>query len=254
MVLSGNDSISGLTVGLLSTIITLLIDVVARIQKTEDSFATAAGLSKILSDETLGKSLRDIANSHEVIKKYNFPHYAKLTLDVIDECKSRLREIASGSVVVQAKTPQAYGMIGFQQAKKDIKVIHLGSMDFWKTDFGKKYFEQNRAARKHEVQITRIFVLTPDQAKENMDILKEHEKLGIRVVVINPDRLKYSFMIYDDRIVVDPDVDSSEEYKFERVVIDPTQVKKKVDEFELLVSRYGSTTKEILASPKQKSR
>ncbi len=130
MVLSGNDSLSGLTVGILSTIITLLIDVVARIQKAEDAFTTAAGLSKILSDKTLGQSLQDIANSHETIKKYSFPHYDKIAKDVIDECQSKLREIASGSVVVEARTPQAYGMLGFQQARKDIKVIvHSSDLD-----------------------------------------------------------------------------------------------------------------------------
>lgn len=248
MVASGNDSLSGLTLGLLSTIITLLIDLVARIQKAEDSFADAAGLSKILSDEIVGQALRDIANSNEVIKKYNFPHYNKIASGIIDECRSKLREVATGSVVVQARTPQAYGMLGFQQAKKDIKVIHMGSMDFWKKDFGKKYFEQNRAVLKRGIQITRIFAITPEQAKEDISILKEHEKAGVRVFVIRPDRLDHSFMIYDDNVVVDLDVDVNEEYKLERLVIDPTQVKKKVDEFEHLVSRYGRTVKEVMES------
>ena len=35
MVLSGNDSALGLAVGLLSTIVTLLIDIIARIRKAE---------------------------------------------------------------------------------------------------------------------------------------------------------------------------------------------------------------------------
>ena len=53
MVLSGNDTLSGLTIGLLSTIVTLLIDIIARIQRTE-AFSRAGNqeISKNLEHST----------------------------------------------------------------------------------------------------------------------------------------------------------------------------------------------------------
>ncbi|HKZ86373.1 MAG TPA: hypothetical protein VJ793_22310 [Anaerolineae bacterium] len=244
MVLTGNDTLSGLTIGLLSTIITLLIDIVARIQKAEDSFVNMAGLSQVLSDEAIGKALRDIADSYDATRKINFEHYGKIASATIDECRSKLHELASGSVTVQARTPQAYGVLGFQQASKDIKVIHIDSMDFWNKDFGRKYFDLNRATLKRGVQITRIFALTSEEARDYTDILKEHEKAGIRVFVVRPDRVDHAFMIFDNRVVVDLDVDVNNDFKLERVVIDPTQVKKKVEEFEHLITRYARTIKD----------
>jgi len=244
MVLTGNDTLSGLTIGLLSTIVTLLIDAIARIQKAEHSFLEAAGLSRILSDESIGETLREMANYFEAIRKYNFDHYSRIAEIAIDECKTRLREISSGSVVVPSRTAQAYGYLGIQQARRDIKVIHIGSMDFWNSDFGRKYFGLNREAIKRGVQITRIFALTPEEARVSVTTLREQERAGIRVLVVRPDRVDHEFMIFDDRILVDFDVDEKGGYRLERVVLDPAQVRRKVEEFQHLVARYGKTIKE----------
>lgn len=248
MVLTGNDTLSGLTIGLLSTIVTLLIDAIARIQKAEHSFLDAAGLSRIFSDESIGETLREIANYFEAIKEHNFDHYSRIAEITIDECRARLREIASGSVIVPSRTAQAYGYLGTQQARRDIKVIHIGSMDFWSSDFGRKYLGLNRGAVKRGVQITRIFALTPEEARGSIKTLREQEKAGIRVLVVRPDRVDHEFMIFDDRILIDFDIDEEGGYKLERVVLDPAQVRRKVEEFQHLVTRYAKTIKEVTSA------
>ena len=245
MVLTGNETLSSLIVGLLSTIVTLLIDIIARIQKVENSFLDAADLSRVLSDETIGKTMREIAYSIASINGFNFEHYNKIAEIYIDECKTKLREIAAGSVTVPSRTPQAYGVVGIQQVQKDMKVIHISKTSFWTSDFGRRYFEMNRAALKRGVHITRIFALTPEEMRDSLDILKEQEKAGVNVVVVRRDRVSHEFTIFDNRVVIDYDVDVKQDYTLERIVIDTTQVKRRVEEFQNLIARYGKTVKEI---------
>lgn len=59
MVWTGNDTISGLTIGLLSTIVTLLIDIIARVQKAE--IATSLGNREF--EISLGKGIERIITS-----------------------------------------------------------------------------------------------------------------------------------------------------------------------------------------------
>lgn len=246
MVLIGNDTIPSLTIGLLSTIITLIVDAIARIQKSEGLFLDATGLSKILTNKSIGASLQDITISYEKIKRYNFRHYDNIAQTAIDECRTKLSEIASGSVVVVAKTIQGYGVKGIEQVRRDVKVIHIGSMDFWDSDFGRKYFELNQAAIKRGVQITRIFALATEDVQNSLEKLNEQERAGVRVFIVKPKRVNSEFVIFDDEILVDFDVDTNKDYRLERIILDPTLVKRRHEEFQELITRYGKTIKDNL--------
>jgi hypothetical protein len=161
---------------------------------------------------------------------------------------TKLREIALGSVTVTSRSVQAYGVPGFQEARQDIKVIHASPMDFWTSDFGRKYMELNRTAVKRGVQITRIFALTPEEVRNSVELLKEQERAGIRVLVVKPDRVDHEFIIFDDRVLVDFDVDEKKDYRFERIALEPTQVKKRLEEFQQLVVRYAKTVKDVVSA------
>lgn len=246
MVLTGNDTTWGLTIGLLSTIVTLLVDIIARIQKVEDSVIDAAELSRILSDESIGKTLRQIANSYAAIKKYNFAHYRTIADTVIDECQSKLGDIASGSVLVTTKTIQEYAILGIKQAHREIKAVHIGSMDFWSSSFGNKVFDLNRAAVERGVQITRVFALTNEEARNSIEVLEAQEQAGIQVLVVSPDHVNHEFTLFDDRVLV---VFPSDEgnYRRERIVLDPVQVNKRAIEFQRL-AMYAKTIQDTIST------
>lgn len=248
MVSTGHDTPISLTIGLLSTIITLLIDVIARIEKTEKSFLNAAGLSRTLSDESIGKTLQEIADNYIEIKKYKFGHYFNIAEAALDQCQTKLRELANGSVLVMAKSGQDYGVQGIMDARQDMKVIHIGNMGFWSSDFGRKYLELNRLATKRGVQITRIFALTTEEIQDSIDVLIEQEKAGIRAFVVRPEKVEHEYIIYDNQFLVDLDVDTTRDYRVERIVLDPTQVKKRIEEFQFLITRYATSARETIST------
>lgn len=220
----------------------------ARIQKVEQSFLAAAGLSNILSDKFIGSALQEVAGNYESIKKHNFDHFNNLAEEAIDECRAKLRDIAGGSVVVRAKTIQGYGVKGVENARSDVKIIHIGEMSFWVSDFGRKYFELNKAAIKRGVQITRIFALAPEEVKNSINILKEQEKAGVRVLIIKPNKVDHEFAIFDERILIDFKVEHKEDYRTERITVEATQVKRAREEFKELVTRYGKSIKDSLST------
>ena len=244
MVRSGEDTVRSLTVSMLSATIALIIEVVVRVMRTEGAIREVTKVSQILSERHIGEYVREMAVSYEAIEQCEFDHYHTIADDSLAECMTRLREIASGSVVVRAKTPQAYVVRGIQEARRDTKVIHIGFMDFWSTDLGRQYFALNKAAVRRGVGMTRVFALTPEEVRDSLQMLKAQQEAGIRVLVVKPSRVTDDFVIFDERILVEFQVGEYRHYSRERIILDPTQVRKRLREFENLV-RYSKTIGEI---------
>jgi hypothetical protein len=66
--------------------------------------------------------------------------------------------------------------------------------------------------------------------------------------MVRPDRVDHEFTIFDNRILIDFDVDEQKDYRLEKIVLEPSQVKRRHEEFEQLVVRYGKTVKDFISS------
>ena len=220
-----NDDVGGFAVGLLISILTVLVDIVARIQKVENTVLKSSELSRVLSDESLGANLRKIANNYETIRKYDFDHYIRLADTRIADCITALNEIASGSVLIPAKSCNEYsGITAVEQAKHSVQAIHVGSMDFWKSNSGKKWLRANQIAVKRGIDIIRLFALTDKDVKDFVEILREQERARIRVLIVSPERIDHEYMVIDDRILIVIELDERKYYKAERIILDSAQV------------------------------
>jgi len=246
MVLSGNDTLSGLMIGLLSSIITLIIDQIAKVHKLADLYTKSHDYSTLLSDNEIGDFIQRIAKDYDSVKKYNFEPYKKIANIAINQCEEKLHDLASGSIYIEASTGMEQGLLAVRQATKDIKTIHIGSMEFWKSDFGKNYFEINRAAIKSGVTITRLFGLTTDSVASSIEILKDHQKAGIKVYIINPERIDHEFSIIDNRIWIDFATDERRDYSGEQIILASERVKMKVEEYEQLIMKFATPLNDIM--------
>ncbi len=249
MVLTGNDTIHGLTIGLLSTLTTLGVDLIARLHRSEQSFIEATGLMQMLSDQSLGESLKEIANNYKVIKRYDYDVFSKVADANIEECRIKITELASGSLRLVGNSVQEFGSIEFERAKKHIKVIHRDGMEYWNSDFGKRYFKRNLEALKRGVKIIRIFAITEEQARKYIDILKEQEAAGIDIKIMDPQFVNLAdqdFLLFDDSILMLYETDAIHQYKIENVILYPQRVKRAVAEFDNLVNHpYAKLVKDF---------
>lgn len=247
----GNDQLSGFIVGLLSTIITLLVDIVSRLQKAEKNFIDAAGLENILSNPRAINSIREQADLYGKIYSFKFQHYNRITEIITTEFQMRLAELASGEVAVPTKTDLEYsGKIGMNEVQREVKVIHIGNMDFWRRSFSKIILNSNKQAIDRHVCITRIFAISLDEVQTYNDLLQQQSLLGIRVLIIDPKRVAKEFTVFDDRIVVEYDVVEGD-YRQERIILDPAKVKRKIQEFDFLVG-YAQPLSDIHPAEKDK--
>lgn len=252
LVLTGNDTILGLVVGLLSLIITLLLEVIARFNKLESLLAEAVTLSKILSDDSLQQPIRDIVNYYESIAKYEHDEFLRHTKASIEQCRAALQEIASGVVRNTPKGIQEAGFREFERVQRDVKAIHVDPMNFWTGDWGRKYFAINQTALKRGVKVTRIFALTDTAARDNIETLKEQERAGVRVLILDPGKvITEERLIFDERILVYYEKYPDGSYKTENIVLDPIRVKRELKEFEQLASHpYVKSMKDVMIGSK----
>jgi hypothetical protein len=250
LVWSGNDTLSGLIVGLLSTIITLLIDLIGRLQKAEKTFLDVARFEQILANPWVGKILREQTELYSKIYSFKFPHFNRIAEAATSEFQMRLAEIASGEVVVPTKTDLEYsGAIGLNEVQREAKFIHADILEFWKTPFGLKILELDRQAIRRKVRITRVFPLPEPYSSSDLNILKTHADAGIRVLVIDPNRISSEFAIFDDRVVVEYNI-QKDNYGYERIIIDPSKVKRKTQEYDFLM-QYARPLRDIAPPMKE---
>lgn len=244
MVLMGNDSVTSLIIGLLSTIVTLLIDIVSRIQKAESTLLAANDLAKLFSKSKVSSDIRELAHNYDLIGMHRFEHYYKIANAQIIECKMRIRELASGNIYVQAKSLEEYSAyMAFTDAQTSVKAVDFGEPRFWLSESGQKYLKINQEAVKRRVKVTRIFAI--DEKQENSKkILKDQMTAGIQTLTIIPERAKQEFMIIDNHIRIDVVFDSNGKYIGERIILDSAQVAEALERFDLLES-FSKAVSEI---------
>ena len=215
----------GLIIGLLSAIITLLLDILGRLEKAKEQFLEANNLAKLFSRSTGAGKLKEMALDYDAICKYNFDHFVKLADCKIVECKAYIKQLASGSIYVEAHSSNEYsGHTAFAKAQKCVKCVDLGQVRFWTSNSGINYLRSNREATERGVKVQRIFAINPDQIEELSEVLKAQIQAGVTIKRINPDRIQNEFMLIDDAIRKDMVLDANGRFMGEKISVDPSEV------------------------------
>ncbi len=249
MVISRNDTLSGLTIGLLSTLVTLGFDLVVRQAKTEKTLIEAMEMSQIFADEVVRDSLKEIGDSYQIIKSYDYDVFSRVAEASIQECRIKTSELASGSLRFEGTSVQELGSIEYENAKDHIKVMHKNDMDYWISPFGKNYFERNLEALRRKIKITRIFLISDEEAKKYIHILQKQEEAGIEVIIMNPQFVNpgRDFLLFDNKILMHYYTDLQNQYKIEEIIVSPERVKHAIQQFDILMKHpYGKHVKDFL--------
>lgn len=237
------DKASGFLIGLTSTTITLIIDLIAKTHRMERNILESTGLLKVISEHSLDEAVKDIAKSYEAISGYEYDVFTEAANSALSSARSRLAEIANGTMKIIVQTSQMVRELGyreFERANKSAMTIHIGAMDYWTSDFGKRYFRVNQHAIRRGVKVTRIFALSDDEARRHIDILKEHSRHGVNVIILAPNFVDKEYMIFDERIMIYYDKDQQGNYQAEYVVLNPQRVRDSVADFNNLAKHPRS--------------
>lgn len=237
MLITGQDKVSGLIVGLLSTILTFLIDIIARINKSERTLLESNKLTKLFEKSPISGNLRDIADDFAKVNEYNFDHFQKLANNKIVECKSYIRELASGSIQALSNSLEEYsGHKAFANAQLCVNAVDFGQKRFWESEAGRNYLKSNKEAIDRGVRVKRIFAISRKEIEEHSSVLKAQIAAGVVCKIVSPNRVEKEYMVIDDKVGVEIFFDQSRNYVSERIIVDPSLVADARERFDLIES------------------
>jgi hypothetical protein len=181
------------------------------------------GFMMILSlfKRDLLNSIADKTRIYALLDQVTDSYLKGKALDVISECETRLKEIATGTLRLHAQ--EIYQIIAEKMtaSKSNVQATHLVSdssfISIWNKNEGlKNYLDANIKAIKSGVEVERVFLLRKTQTldpktnkiNENIwNVLKEQCDAQIKVSVtwvedVNDTSLIEDFVIFDETEVV----------------------------------------------------
>ncbi len=208
MILMRQDTVLSFGVGLLSAILTLLLEILNEQQASEARLLESLGLSPRALESPL---------IHEVVKKATHclaqletkfrdslvsEHFQRATEEYLEQ----LDGLSLGRVRLSPSPSENWIMAArlVDRAHKSGKAVAYGELhEQWNRDYNRAYWEANHRALQRGVKITRIFMMPEKDIASLKEVLEEQEKSGIDVYVAIEERvppnLKKDFAIWDDK-------------------------------------------------------
>ena len=240
LVLIGVDKVDSLLIGLVSTVITLLIDLMARQRDSEQRLSQAIKLgNQLVGDEETLSILSHLTTNYLSVKKGWFDHFRQRADDELNECKNTIQAMANGYLVVEPTGKYVFGKKGVEMATRTVKAVSYEPLELWRTVHWQKSIEVNAKAIERGVTVTRVFVQDQEKLSEYKDVLNAHIEAGANVFVVSPKELDSgvleSYFIVDDKILAEFYFTLDGQLKEERISINPIEVDKAKSEFNYIL-------------------
>ena len=244
LVLMGQDEVQSLIAGLLTTVITLSVDVIARLRESERRILEATTFGELIQmNQELHSTLHQITRSYQITQKSGFDLFIERSKDTILDCKDVLGALERGYTMVEAGGKYSYGRRGVRRAQTQVKAVAYEDIGSWRTVHLQDVLKVNAEAIQRGVQIQRLFILNNEGLSEAEDVLKAHKDSGVEVFTVSPDdlpatQLLESYQIVDDEIlVIFYYTRDGKSFREEKVSIEPVEVDRAVSRFESTLRR-----------------
>ena len=244
LVLIGQDEVQSLLVGLIATVITLSVDIIAQLRETERKVLKGTALGELIqSNQELHSTLHQIAHSYQVAQRSSFDLFIERSKDAILDCKEILGALERGYTMIEAGGKYSYGRRGVRNAQKQVRAVAYEDVGSWRTVHLEDVLKVNAEAIQRGVQIQRIFILKKEAISEAEDVLKAHKDAGVQVFTVSPNdlpatQLLESYQIVDDGIlVIFYYTRDGISFREEKISIDPVEVDRAISRFESIFRR-----------------
>lgn len=155
--------------------------------------------------------------------------------------------MAEGYTTVELQSPFSIST-EVVNAKKTIKASSVADVNYWRSTHAQKYIEANAKVVQKGVDFTRIFIHSREILQQNIDILENQDKLGIRVYVVYleelPSDLNEDYIIIDDRIFARLELTGHGQAREERISVEPVEVDRMIRKFDALF-RYSRSFEQV---------
>lgn len=247
MVIIGQDSALSLLCGLITTTITLMIDVIARLEESETNILKSSALgTSVSSDPSLLSSIRQIVDDYLAVKSHRYKVFSQEATQTLENCRNVLHGLIEGHMTVNPFSQFTFGRSGIDEIRDSMVTVQYATPSYWRTRHGEKYWQSNLAAMKRGVKITRIWLQNQEVLYNYRDIMELQENAGIQVLVALLDDVPHE--LHEDYLIADRDMLVKQELtldglaKAEITTVDPVEVQRALNNYDLLL-RYTCNLK-----------
>ncbi len=231
LVLTGLDTGQGLIIALVGTVLTLLIDTIARLRMAERDVLRIFSFGKsLMQDKWLLDTMEQIIDDYESAKKTHLQPFPLRTKGALEECRDVLHALADGYMWVKPMGQYTFGQVGISHARRNVLAVsYANRQQFWRITWGEKYFRVNKEIVKRGVKVIRIFLASKDQLLNMIELMKRQAQAGIQVYVAIleevPIELQEDYLVQDEEVFVKVELNQEGIAKDELISIKPTAVR-----------------------------
>ena len=131
---------------------------------------------------------------------------------------------AKGTFRCPADKEPHFTRLAVQRCESHLRAVSYEDESWWSSGAGDRYLELHEDLKNRGVDMTRIFIVTWEKAKELRVTLERHVALGIATYILSPDEISEwyhrDFVIYDDVLLREADSNETNSERKEAVFTD----------------------------------
>lgn len=243
LLVTGQDTVASLSLGFVLAALTQLFDLQKRHADSEGRILQANILSAAsLRDEWLLKHIRQIVEDYQLVNrnKVQQEFFLEGARATIDECSSVLTGLSKNHMSITREEQMVVLEELLRKARKQAwGVSYISFKEWWQTQVGKSYLQENERAAQRGIHIVRIFIAPRDRLHEMKELVIEHRIAGIEVFVAfeeeQPPELLESYLIVDESIVSKSQIILGGQFQRANITAELYEVKKMIRNFNWLL-------------------
>lgn len=239
LIVLGQDEAISILIGLSITILTFLIDLIARLEANKLAMLDAFGLQNLSSiNSEIEVSLKRIVNSYSSVNQKGNVIFLQRAKDAIKDCDEVLDLLTEGRMRVDPRSKHTFGSNGLKSAKQTVRAVAYANPDYWYSSYAKTYLNTNYEAAKTGIQITRIWIQNHQTLLMLKDIIESQHNAGIDTFVVTPEALPKhlleDYMVVDDQLLVMLDLFYDRHVRTETISVNERDLYEANSKFEML--------------------
>jgi hypothetical protein len=238
----GVDESASVIIGLCATILSLLIELIARVAAMEQRVLDVSGLGRRLAtDRELFTSISRLVNDYQrVAGEQRYRLFADRAQHIVAECAEGLHDLVEGHMTLQPLSEYSFGVRGIDGLRSSIKATsYVDAEKFWNSVAGEDYFQKNIELLGRGVQVTRVFIGDRSTMARFRAVVMRHRQARMRVLIALvdeiPKELCEDYLIGDDEILTQLQLTRDGQARAERISIEVNEVRRAVNNFDRLM-------------------
>jgi hypothetical protein len=242
LILFGIDRSSSIIIGLCVTIVTLLLDIMARLAKAERRLIKVGQLNYDLTRnaDLLARVSAMVDDYLKVAEQGSSSLFSARARYVLTECADGLHNLVEGYMILRPLDEFSFGLKGIPEVRRSIQATsYVDAESFWRSVAGEKYYQANVDLLARDVKITRVFIGDRDTLNRSRSFIARQKDAGIAVLLALveeiPRELCEDYLIADEVIVTQLQLTREGVARTEKISIDPQEVRQSMNNFNRLV-------------------